>query len=376
MPVEIKSISSRNDIWKFIVFPNELYKGNSCYVPTIPYDNMTVFDKNKNVAFEFCDTEFFLAYKNNKVVGRVLAIINHKANKKWNTLNVRFGWIDFIDDIEVSKALLDAVAEFGARNGMTTLVGPLGFTDFDPEGMLVEGFDQMGTMSMIYNYPYYHEHMERLGLKKEVDWVEYKITIPDELPEKYYRMAEIIKERNRLKIVKKTRKEVVKGKYGRKLFHLINNTYNILYGYSELSEKQIDILVDKYLGFLDMHMVTFIENDNGELIAAGVTMPSLSKALQKCHGRLFPLGWWYLLKNMFIKRPDTLDMLLVAVRPDYQNKGINSLLIIDLFERFKKLGFKYAETSAELESNIKIQSMWSNFERKQHKRRRVYAKEI
>ena len=376
MAIQIKTVESKRDLKNFVRFANRLYKGNSYYVPVMPQDDMTVFDRSRNGAFEFCEAELFLAYKEDKIVGRVAAIINNKANKAWNVNQVRFGWIDFVDDIEVSAALLDKVAQWGAERGMNSIVGPLGFTDFDPEGMLVEGFDQLGTMSMIYNHEYYHKHLEKLGYVKETDWLEYRITIPDSLPERHVKLANLILERNNLRIVKKTRREINREKYGHKLFRLINETYCNLYGYSLLSERQIDNYVDQYLGLLDLRMVSFIENSEGELIAAGVSMPSLSDALQKCGGEIFPIGWWYLLKNMYLKKPDTLDLLLVGVKPEYQNKGVTTLLFMDLFSNFKKMGFKYAETSAELETNTKVHQMWSGFNKIQHKRRRVYGKEL
>lgn len=376
MAIEIRTVSSRKDLKIFARFGNKLYKGNKYYVPSMPMDDLNTFDRDKNGAFEFCEAEYYLAYKDGKVVGRVAAIINHKANESWKVKQVRFGWIDFIDDLEVSKALLDKVTEFGKSRGMTAVAGPLGFTDFDPEGMLVEGYDRVSTMALIYNHPYYPEHMKKHGYVKETGWLEYRITIPQELPERHRRLAQMVMERNKLRIVKKTRRQIKKEKYGHKLFKLINETYCVLYGYSLLSEKQIDQYVDVYLGLLDLRMVSFIENENGDLVAAGVSMPSLADALQKCNGELFPFGWWYLLKTMFLKKPETLDLLLIGVLPEYQNKGVNTLIFVDLFENFQKLGFKYAETNANLETNIKVQQMWDPFEKEQHKKRWVFAKEI
>ena len=289
---------------------------------------------------------------------------------------VRFGWFDFIDDLEVSKALLDAVTAFGKARGMQSVAGPLGFTDFDPEGMLVEGFDRVSTMALIYNHPYYPEHMKKHGYVKETGWVEYRITLPEELFDRHRKLAQIVMERNKLRIVKKTRKQIMKERYGQKLFELINKTYCVLYGYSLLSEKQIDQYVKTYLSLLDLKMVSFIENDKGELIAAGVSMPSLAEPLQKCNGELFPFGWFYLLKTIFWKKPDTLDLLLIGVLPEYQNKGVNSLVIADLFDNYRKMGFKYAETNANLETNAKVQQMWDPFEKEQHKKRWIFAKEI
>lgn len=376
MAIQIKTVTTRKDLKTFVRFANRLYKGNRYYVPSMPFDDMNTLDPKKNGAFDFSKAEYYLAYRDDELVGRVAAIINYKANEAWKVNQVRFGWFDFVDDPEVSKALLDAVVAFGKKHGMTQIVGPLGFTDFDPEGMLVEGFDRLSTMALIYNHPYYPEHMKKHGYVKETGWVEYRITLPDELPEKHVKFAEIIKERYNLKIVKKTKRQINKEKYGHKLFKLINDTYCVLYGYSLLSEKQIDQYVDLYLGLVDMEMLTFIEDSDGELVAAAITIPSMSEALQKCNGELFPFGWYHLLKSMYWGKPDTLDMLLIGVRPDWQSKGLNSLLFVDLFKRYKKMGFKYAETNANLETNAKVQAMWTPFEKELHKRRWVFGKEI
>ena len=376
MSIQIKTVTTRKDLKTFVRYANRLYKGNKYYVPSMPFDDMNTLDKEKNGAFDFCKAEYYLAYKDGEVVGRVAAIVNYKANEAWNVDQVRFGWFDFIDDLEVSKALLDAVVAFGKAHGMTQIVGPLGFTDFDPEGMLVEGYDRVSTMALIYNHPYYPEHMKKHGYVKETGWLEYRITIPEELPEKHIKIAEIVKERYNLKIVKKTKRQIRKEKYGHKLFRLINETYCVLYGYSLLSEKQIDQYVDVYLGLVDMEMLTFIEDSEGELIGAGITIPSMAEALQKCNGEIFPFGWYHLLKSMYWGKPDTLDMLLIGVKPEWQNKGVNSLLFVDLFQRYKKMGFKYAETNANLETNAKVQAMWTPFEREQHKKRWVFGKEI
>ena len=376
MSVTIKTVSSVKDFKTFARFANRLYKGNKYYVPSMPMDDLSTFSKEKNAAFEFSDAEFYLAYKDGEVVGRVAAIINHKANDAWKVKQVRFGWIDFIDDMEVSAALLDAVIEFGRKAGMTQIVGPLGFTDFDPEGMLVDGYDRLGTMALIYNHPYYPEHMKKHGYYKETGWLEYRITIPETVSERHKQIAEAVMERYGLTIKKKTRRQIKKERYGQKLFKLINETYCVLYGYSLLSEKQIDQYVGLYLSLIDTEMLTFVENAEGELIAAGISIPSLSEALQKCNGEIFPFGWWHLLKAMFLKKPDTLDLLLIGVRPDYQNKGINSIMILDLVDRYNRLGFRYAETNAMLETNAKIHAMFEPFEKEVHKRRWVFGKDI
>ena len=376
MSVSIKTVTTKRDFKIFARFANRMYKGNAYYVPSIVMDDLNTFDKAKNAAFEFCEAEFYLAYKDGQLVGRVAAIVNHKANEAWNVKQVRFGWFDFVDDIEVSAALLDAVAAFGMSRGMTDIAGPLGFTDFDPEGMLVEGYDRVSTMALIYNHPYYPEHMKKLGYHKETGWVEYRLTLPEAPSERHRNIAEAVKTRYGLKVRKLTKRQVKKEGYGQKIFKLINETYCVLYGYSLLSEKQIDQYVDAYLGIVDMELLSFVEDSDGNLIAAALTIPSMAEALQKCNGELFPLGWWHLLKSMYWKRPDTLDLLLIGVRPDYQNKGVNSLVMVDLLERYHKLGFKYAETNANLESNIKIQAMWDHFEHELHKRRWIFAKEL
>ena len=374
MSVEIRKVQTKKELKEFIHFANDLYKGDEYYAPSLISDDYNTFDPKKNGAFDFCQAQMFLAYKEGKVAGRVMAIINNRANETWKVKQVRYGWIDFINDEEVAKALLDAVAAWGKERGMTDIAGPLGFTDFDPEGMLVEGFERVATMIGIYNYPYYPQILEKLGYTKETDWMEYRITIPDELPERYYKYADIVIAKNKLNVRKVTRRMVNKENYGRKFFKLINETYYKLYGFSLLSDKQIDAYTKLYLGLLDTRMVSFIENENGELVAAGVTMPDLTAALQKCGGKLFPFGWFHLLKAIFWKPCDTLDMLLVGVREDYRGKGLNAVLVTDLYPRLKAMGFKYAETTAELETNDSVQAMWKYFEREQHKRRRVYAK--
>lgn len=376
MPVEITKVTSKKDKKTFVRFANKLYKDNKYYVPSMPMDDMATFNKNHNGAFAFSEAELFLAHKDGKVVGRVAAIINNKANEAWGVKQVRFGWIDFIDDMEVSGALLDAVTEFGRQHGMTQIVGPLGFTDFDPEGMLVEGFDRISTMALIYNHPYYPEHMKAHGYVKETGWLENRITIPTALPEKYDHVAELVHQKYNLKLRKFTTRQIKKLGYGRKCFHLINKTYCQLYGFSLLSDKQIDDFVNVYLSLIDARMLTFIEDEEGNLIAAGISMPSIAEALQKCRGEIFPLGWWHLLKAMFWKRSDTVELLLIGVLPEWQRKGVVALLFQDLVKVYNELGFKYAETNAMLENNVKIQSMFESFEREIHKRRWVFGKEI
>lgn len=376
MAILIKKVSNKKDLRRFIRFNYDLYKNNPYSVPDLYDDMVGTFSTEKNAAFEFCEADYFLAYKDDKLVGRVAAIINRRANETWNKKEVRFGWIDFVDDPEVSKALLDTVEVWGKERGMEAIVGPLGFTDMDAEGMLVEGFDQLSTMATIYNYPYYPQHMERLGFEKEADWVEYKLTVPDKLPEKFVRISEIILQKYNLKIRKLKRSEIKEKNYGQKIFDLINEAYAPLYGYSKMTQGQINQYIKTYLPLIDLRMVSLVEDEAGELVAVGISMPSLSKALQKAKGKMLPFGWFHLLKALFVKKPDVLDLLLVGVKPEYQSKGVNALLFYDLVPTYQKMGFKYGESNPELELNKKVQAQWSAFESVQHKRRRAFRKSI
>ena len=370
----IKKVSSKKELKTFIRFNYELYRGNPYSVPDLYDDMLGTFSPKRNAAFEFCEADYFLAYRNGHVVGRVAAIINRRANETWNKKEVRFGWIDFIDDFEVSEALLDTVAQWGKERGMEAMVGPLGFTDMDAEGMLIEGFDQLSTMSTIYNFPYYPQHMEKLGFEKETDWVEFKLTVPDKLPEKFVRISEIILQKYKLKIKKLKRKEIKEKNYGQKIFDLINEAYAPLYGYSKMTQGQINQYIKMYLPLIDMRMVSLVEDENGELVAVGISMPSLSEALQKAKGKMLPFGWYHLMKALFFKKPQVLDLLLVGVKPEYQSKGVNALLFYDLVPVYQQMGFKYGESNPELEVNKKVQSQWNAFESVLHKRRRAYKK--
>lgn len=377
MAVTIKKVTTKRELKRFIRFNYELYKENPYSVPDLYDDMLNTFNKKKNAAFEFCEAEYFLAYKDEQLVGRVAAIVNNRANQTWNKREVRFGWIDFTDDTEVSEALINAVEQWGKERGMTHITGPLGFTDMDAEGMLIEGFDQLGTMATIYNYPYYPQHMERLGFVKDADWVEYKIFIPDAIPDKHKRISDLIQRKYNLKIKKYTSSKAIARDYGQAIFELVNEAYTPLYGYSALTQGQIDQYVKMYLPILDLRMVTLITDADDQLIAVGISMPSLSEALQKSHGRLLPFGWFYLLKALFFKRrAKMLDLLLVAVKPEYQNKGVNALLFSDLIPVYQQLGFEYAESNPELELNGKVQAQWEYFRTEQHKRRRAFIKEI
>lgn len=379
--VVLAKVESKKDLKAFINFHYDLYKGNAYDVPNLFSDDMNTLSKDKNAAFDFCEAEYYLAYKNNQVVGRVAAIINHRANEKWNRKSVRFGWIDFVDDMEVSRALMNAVEEYGRSKGMTEMIGPLGFTDFDPEGMLTWGFDQLGTMATIYNYPYYPEHIEKLGgFEKDNDYVEFKIFVPEQVPEKMMKISELIMKRYNLHIRKLTRKEVLKEKMGHQLFHLINETFKDLYGFSKLSDRQIDQYVDMYFPMADLNLIPIIEDwstDEHKLVGVGITIPSLSKALQKCHrGRLLPFGWWHILRSLKFHKTNIVDLMMIGVLPEYRSKGVNALMFYDLIPWYNKYGIEWGESQVEMETNENVQSQWQYFHTEMHKRRRCYIKKI
>ncbi len=374
--IEIKAIPpTRSELKKFTQFQIDLYKGNDCYVPPLITDDVDTLDPKSNPAFDFCEAQCFMAYRDGKPVGRVAAMINRQVNERTGKPDARFGFIDFIDDPEVSAALMKAAEDWARSKGMTRLIGPLGFTDLDHEGMLVEGFDELSTMATIYNYPYYNDHMRRLGYEKEADWVEFVMTVPDGIPEKYNRIADIVKKKFNLRVLKFTSRKKIKEQYGRKLFELINNAYDSLYEYSPLTDRQIEHYIDVYLNLLNLDLVSLVVDKDDELVAVGISMPSMSRALQKSKGKMFPTGWWHLLKGLK-GRNDRVDLLLVAVRPDYQSKGVNALLFQDLIPQYLKYGYKFAESNPELETNGKVQGQWEYFEHRQHRRRRSYAKKL
>lgn len=380
MAVEIRKVETEKDLKTFIDFHYDLYAGSPYDVPNLYIDERNTLDKKRNAAFDFCRAEYFLAYKDGKVAGRVAAIINYRVNKHWNKQDVRFGWIDFIDDLEVSRALFDAVAAYGRENGMTAMVGPLGFSDMDPEGMLTWGFDKLGTMATIYNYDYYPRHMEQMGgWAKDNDYVEYFLPVPDKVPEKYAKIASLVEKRYNLHVKKLTRKDVFQGGWGRKLFEIINATYTNLYGFVSLTDRQIDQYVKMYMPMVDLNLVTVIVdgNKNDAVAGMGITIPSLSHALQKCRrGRLLPTGWWHVLRAIKCHKTEGVDLLLVGFLPEYRAKGANALLFSDLIPRYIDYGIKWGESQVEMETNEGVQGQWGALDPINHKRRRCYRKEL
>ena len=377
MAVDIHKLEpTKKELLKFIHFPIDvIYKGNQYYVPDLANDMLTTFLPEENPAYEFCESAFFMAYRDVKPVGRIAGIINKLVNERTGKAEGRVGFVDFIDDEEVVDALYGAVVDWAKGKGMTQLTGPLGFTDMDPEGCLIEGFDQLSTQATIYNYPYYQKHFERLGFVKDADWVEFKIDVPKEIPEKMLKIGNIVQHRFGLHLVEKTSLKEVVGKYGESIFSLINEAYDSLFGYSPLSEKQMQHYIKEYLPFLPLDHISLVADANDQLVGVGVSVPSLSKALIKSRGRMLPFGWYHLLKGIK-KEKDIVDLLLIAVKPEYQSKGVNSLFFIDLIPAFNKRGYKWAETNVELETNENVQKQWQYFNYVQHKRRRAFTKSI
>jgi hypothetical protein len=374
--IEIKTIEpTKENLKRFTQYQIDLYDGNPYYVPPLISDDVATLSPSVNPAFDFCDSVYYMAYRDGKPVGRIAGIINRQVNETHNSRTARFGFIDFIDDPDVSEALLTKVEEWARGKGMKKIIGPLGFTDLDHEGMLVEGFEELSTMATIYNYPYYPEHLECLGYRKESDWVEFVMDVPEAIPDKYSRIAEIVKKKFGLKVLKYKSRKRIKNEYGRALFHLINDAYDGLYEYSRLSERQIDYYIDIYLGLLNLDLVTLIVDKDDQLVGVGISMPSMSRALQKSKGKMFPFGWWHLLKGLKGKN-DRVDLLLVAVKPEYQNKGVNALLFQDLIPYYIKNGYKYAESNPEMETNAKVQGQWEYFSHRQHRRRRSFYKNL
>ena len=373
--VEIREVKSRSELKQFIQFYYDLYRGCDCAVPFLYFDEMATLRSDKNPSFECCEAQYFLAYKNGKIVGRVAAIINRRANERWNCHQVRFGWFDFIDDLEVSTALLKAVEDWGRAKGMVEMAGPLGFIDTDREGMLVEGFDQLASMYVNYNYPYYPRHIEQMsGFKKDNDYVECKVKVPEIVPEKFVKVTDMVRRRYGLKVHKFTRHELIEEGYGRKVFDLLNATYADLYGFSQLSDRQIDKLVNDYIKIADLNLVTAIM-DAEKMVGFGITFPSFSRALQKTRdGRLFPFGWWHVLKILKWHKTPIVDLLLIGVLPEYRAKGANALIFNDLIPYFQQYNFEYAETGPMMETNEGVLSQWQYLEATVHRRHRCYRK--
>ena len=371
----IKRVTNRKELEQFVQFYYDLYRGNDCVVPFLYSDEMDTLRKDKNPSFECCDAEYFMAFKEGKMVGRVAAIVNRRANKRWDRKQVRFGWFDFTDDVEVSEALLKAVEDWGRQQGMTEIAGPLGFIDTDREGMLIEGFDELSTMYVNYNYSYYPQHIERIsGFEKDNDYIEMKVKVPEVVPDKFAKITEMVRKRYGLRVHKFSRRELIDDGYGRKIFDLLNATYKDLYGFSQLSDHQIDKLVNSYIKIADLNLVTGIF-DGDNIVGFGITFPSFSRAMQKTRdGRFLPFGWWHMLKILKWHRTNIVDLLLIGVLPEYRSKGANALIFDDLIRWFQRYNFEWAVTGPQMETNEGVLSQWQYLESTIVRRHRCYRK--
>lgn len=375
-PIVVEAIPhTKSSLKRFVKFALNLYKDSPYYVPPLISDDVETLMPSKNPAFDYCEAQAFMAYRDGKAVGRIAVIINNVVNERTGKKEARFGFVDFVDDAEVVNSLFSAAEAWARQRGMTEIVGPMGFTDMDHEGMLIEGFEEMGTMATIYNYPYYPLQMERMGYEKDVDWVEYRVAVPDGVPEKFRRIADIVRKKYNLRSVKFTSRRKIKEQYGQALFDLINEAYDKLYGYSPLNQRQIDYYIDAYLGIIRLDCVSVIVDADDKLVALGISIPSLSEALRKAKGRLWPTGWYHLLHGIH-GRNDVVDLLLIAVKKEYMGKGVNALLFDDLIPIFIREGYKEAESNIELEGNDSVRLQWQYFQHRQHRRRRAFRKKL
>ena len=373
MTTKIIEVTTKKEINLFIQLPFTIYRGNPYWVPSLRFDELNTLRQDKNPAFEFCEARYWLAYQDGRIVGRVAAILNLRHIEKWGQRYMRFGWLDFIDDLEVSESLLKTVEAWAAEAGMEAVHGPLGFTDLDREGMLVEGFNELGTLATYYNHPYYPKHLEKHGYTKDIDWMEYEISVPPEPNETIARIADLAVRRNHLSLLKlRNKKEMLL--YTKELFQLLQDEYQHLYGFIPMTERQVNAYIDQYFGFVNPDFVPMVMDKDNRMVAFGIVMPSLSLALQKSQGNLFPFGFIHLMRAL--KKNDRADLLLVAVRSEYQGKGVNAILMNQMHKVFNKLGISKVESNPELETNQNVQGQWKYYDKRQHKRRRVFIKHI
>jgi GNAT superfamily N-acetyltransferase len=373
MGIEIREVSTSRDLKRFIRFPFQLYRDSPYWVPALEFDELNTLRRDKNPAFEFCDARLWLAYRDGAPVGRIAGIVNRRFIELWKKPYARFGWIDFVDDEAVCRALLQTVEGWARAQGLEAVHGPLGFTDLDREGLLVEGFQELGTLATIYNHPYYPGHLEACGYRKDTDWVEFQMKTPAAVPDKAIRVAEIARKRYKLRLLEiRNSKEILK--YARGVFDVLDAAYAGLYGVVPLTQRQVDAYIKQYFGFVNPEYIKIVLDEKDEVAGFLIALPSLSRALQKCGGRLFPFGFAHLYRA--IKHNAFLDLYIAAVRPDLQGKGVNAIFMAEITKTAIKNGITTTETNPELETNLKVQSHWDYFEGRQHKRRRCYLKAL
>jgi len=369
-----KKLKTAAEIRSFVEFQFSHFKDNPYWVPPIISEEIEVFDSGKNPAFKNAEAHLFMAYKDEKPVGRIAAIINWFEVNEQKKAKMRFGWFDAIDDLDVTKALLKEVEEIGRENNLSFLEGPVGFSNMDKAGLLVEGFDEMNTMITWYNYPYYSSHFEQLEFEKANEWVEYKISIPAEGPsEKVRKFSNLILKRNNLKIIRfKNKKEIVH--YADEMFDLLNKTYSKLSTFVPVQPVQIEYFKEKYLPYIHLDFINCVADQDDNLVAFAITMPSYTKALQRAKGSLFPFGWFHLLWATHFT--DKAAFYLIGIKPEFQNKGLTAIIFKEMNDVFNRRGISEVETNPELVENKAVQALWNSYESRQHKRRRTYRREI
>lgn len=373
MDVQVREVGNLRELKSFIRFPFSLYRGHPCWVPSLTFDELNTLRRDRNPAFDHCEARYWLAYRDGRAVGRIAAIINRLHIEKWGQRYMRFGWMDFVDDRAVSAALLKTVEAWAVEAGLAAVHGPLGFTDLDREGMLIEGFDELGTLATNFNHPYYPDHLTALGYDKDIDWVEFELLVPCEPNETIARIAEIALRRNKLTLLQVKNKKALLA-YTHALFELLDQEFKHLYGVVPLTERQVEYYVKQYFGFVTPDFVPIVLDQDGRMAAFGVIMPSLSRALQKSGGDLFPFGFIHLLRAL--KKNDRADLYLTAVRSEYQGKGVNAILMDRMQRVLKRLGITKVESNPELETNHNVQDQWKYYEKRQHKRRRCFIRHL
>jgi GNAT superfamily N-acetyltransferase len=373
--IKVIKVQSKKEMKMFISFPHTLYQKYDNYVPDLDSDVEGFFNPKKNRNLAYADVQPFLAMRDGEVVGRIAGVVSHKSNSTWNKRIVRFTYIEFIDDLDVSKALLDTVAEWGKSFGMNEIQGPMGIIDFDKEGMLIEDFDLPGCFMEFWNPPYYKSHMEQLGFKKGADWLQIRFEVPEQIPPRFQRVADYSKQEFGVHVVRKTKKEITQG-YSHKIFKLLNESFAQLYGFAPFSEEQAEEVLARFLPFLDMDMVPIVENNKGELVGIAVTCRDFSDGIKKTHGKLLPFGWLHLLKAIKLGKQDKAQLMIIGIRPDMQGMGVNATIFAHLIPVYHKLGIKWCETNPQLDTNVRELSQWKPLNPKTVKRRRCWQKDI
>ena len=371
MNVTIHEVITKKELKQFVLFPFQLFAGCKYWVPPLINGEMQTLRKDVNPAFDYCEAKYWLARKNGKIVGRIAGIFNRRAIDKWKHRLIRIGWVDFVDDMEVSKALFDVVENWAKELGLEGTHGPLGFTDMDYEGLLIEGFDKLPPMNNIYNYPYYIDHFEKHGYTKVEDWIQYKLNASQPVPDKVQRINALIMEKYNLRVLQFASSREIMPR-AREVFEVLNAAFTNLYGFVALTDREIDYYVKQYFSFISPDFVCFVADTSGKIVGFGISIPSLSKAMQKAKGRLFPFGFIHILKAL--RKNDTIDLYLTGVLPEWHKKGVHSLYHSEMNKAYIRHNIITAIASPQLENNTNALAVWKNYDKEFYIRRRCYQK--